>query len=86
MCSIYKSDRKPDTYLYLPYQSSFDDLPDGLTQMWGEPQLVMHLDLDKKQQLALVDIAEVKSKLNEEGYFLQMPPSQEQLAQLIHGK
>ena len=86
MCSIYKSAKKPDTYLYIPYDSKFEDLPEGLTQVWGTPELVMHLDLDKRQSLALADINEVKSKLKEEGYFLQMPPSEEEIARLIAGR
>ncbi|NVK22977.1 MAG: YcgL domain-containing protein [Kangiellaceae bacterium] len=83
MCSIYKSARKPDTYLYIPYSTKFEELPEGLTQVWGEPELVMHVDLDKREKLALADIQEVKSKLDSDGYFLQMPPSQDELAQLI---
>jgi uncharacterized protein YcgL (UPF0745 family) len=85
MCSIYKSAKKPDTYLYVPYETDFEDLPEGLTQVWGEPELVMHLDLNERQSLALCDIAEVKTRLEEEGYFLQMPPSEEEIAQLIAG-
>lgn len=86
MCSIYKSAKKPDTYLYVPYDTDFDELPEGLMNVWGEPELVMHLDLTKRDKLALVDINELKSKLDEEGYYLQMPPSQEELAQIIEGK
>ncbi len=86
MCSIYKSAKKPDTYLYIPYDSKFEDLPEGLIQVWGTPELVMHLDLAKRETLALCDIQEVTQKLEEEGYFLQMPPSEEEIAQLIAGK
>ncbi|WP_251359869.1 YcgL domain-containing protein [Kangiella sp. TOML190] len=83
LSSIYKSAKRPDTYLYVPYQADLADLPETLMAMWGEPELVMHLDLDKKHKLALADINEVKSKLNEEGYYLQMPPSEEDLSRLI---
>ena len=86
MCSIYKSAKKPDTYLYVPYDTKFEDLPEGLVQVWGTPELVMNLDLNSRKSLALCDIEEVKTKLKEEGYFLQMPPSEEEIAQLIAGK
>lgn len=86
MCSIYKSAKKPDTYLYVPYDSKFEDLPEGLIQVWGTPELVMHLDLNERESLALCDIEEVKSKVKEEGYFLQMPPTEEDIARLIAGK
>ncbi|GAA4353540.1 YcgL domain-containing protein [Kangiella taiwanensis] len=85
MCSVYKSAKKPDTYLYVPYDSDFDDLPEGLTSVWGEPELVMHIDLGQRDKLALVDITELKEKLTEDGYYLQMPPTQEELAGLIEG-
>lgn len=85
MCSVYKSAKKPDTYLYVPYDSDFDDLPEGLTRVWGEPELVMHIDLGQRDKLALVDITELKEKLTEDGYYLQMPPTQEELAGLIEG-
>lgn len=86
MCSIYKSAKKPDTYLYIPYDTEFEDLPEGLTQLWGTPELVMHLDLNKRSSLALCSIEEVKARIDEEGYFLQMPPTEEEIAQLIAGK
>lgn len=83
MCSVYKSAKKPDTYLYVPYDSEFEELPEGLTSVWGEPELVMHIDLSKRDKLALVDIKELKARLDEDGYYLQMPPTQEELASLI---
>lgn len=83
MCSIYKSAKRPDTYLYIPFDSKFDELPETLVAMWGEPELVMHLDLEKKDKLALADITEVKSKVSEEGYYLQMPPTDDDLARLM---
>ncbi len=83
MCSIYKSPKKIDTYLYVPFQQDLSDLPETLMAMWGEPELVMHLDLSKKDKLALVQIDDVKQKLEEEGYYLQMPPTDEDLARLI---
>lgn len=86
MCSIFKSPKRPDTYLYTPFQSDFQELPETLLRMWGEPELVMHLDLSKKNKLALADITEAKAKLEKEGYYLQMPPSDEELSRLIHSK
>ena len=83
MCTIYKSKKKPDTYLYVPFGHSFEELPETLVTLWGEPELVMHIDLNQREKLALVDILEVKSKLEAEGYYLQMPPTQEELAAII---
>lgn len=83
MCSIYKSSKRADTYLYVPFNQDLSELPETLMAMWGEPELVMHLDLAKKDKLALVNIDDVKAKLAAEGYYLQMPPTEEDLARLI---
>lgn len=83
MCSIYKSPKRADTYLYVPYEQKLDELPETLMAMWGEPELVMHLDLAKKEKLALVDIDDVKQKMLDDGYYLQMPPTEEDLARII---
>ncbi len=83
MCSVYKSSKRADTYLFVPFNTNLDELPETLMAMWGEPELVMHLDLAKKDKLALADINEVKAKLDEEGYYLQMPPSEDDLARLM---
>ncbi len=83
MCSIYKSSKRLDTYLYVPFNSKLEALPETLMAMWGEPELVMHLDLAKKDKLALVKIEDVKAKLEEDGYYLQMPPTEDDIARLI---
>lgn len=49
-------------------------IPDAIRNTLGHPSFVMHLDLDKRESLARVDIAQVKEKLVEQGYFLQFPP------------
>ena len=68
---------------WLSLPPDFGELPEGLTSVWGEPELVMHIDLDKRDKLALIDINELKIKLEEDGYYLQMPPTQEELAGLV---
>lgn len=83
LCSIYKSPKKLDTYLYIPFKSSFEELPKALMKMWGEPELVMHLDLNSREKLSTADIDEVKAKLEEEGYYLQMPLTQAQIAEMV---
>ena len=73
-CVVYKSDRKPDTYLYLVHQVDFQDLPGELQQTFGDPVKVMNLNLSEKSKLARVDAAVVIRELESKGYFLQLPP------------
>ncbi len=85
-CSIYRSDNKPETYLYLAADVSFEDLPEDLLQIFGEPLLVMNLELGAKGKLAQVNVSTVIKELETNGYFLQLPPkipTEEQITRLI---
>ena len=73
-CLIYRSEKKQETYLYLPVGSPFSDLPDELQEMFGEPKLVMKLEIGQKTRLAQADAESVMKALNDPGYFLQLPP------------
>ncbi len=61
-----------DTY---DTKDSLAVLPKALRQSLGEGKLLMHLDLAAKEKLARVDINEVRSKLESQGYFVQSPPA-----------
>ena len=73
-CLIYRSGKKEETYLYLPVGKSFSDLPEELQQTFGEPFLVMKLDVHADARLARVTPARVLEALDKDGYFLQLPP------------
>ena len=73
-CTVYKSERKPDTYLYLADHCDFQDLPAELQQTFGVPVRVMKLELSEKKRLARVDVSAVMQELKRNGYFLQLPP------------
>lgn len=73
-CLVYRSDKMAETYLYLPFGTAFSDLPEALQLTFGEPSLVMRLDVKVDMKLAQADPAQVISAINEQGYFLQLPP------------
>ena len=73
-CVVYKSDRKPDTYLYLADHCEFQELPGELQQIFGAPVRVMKLELSQTSRLARVDASAVRQELEKNGYFLQLPP------------
>jgi uncharacterized protein YcgL (UPF0745 family) len=73
-CLVYRSSRKQETYLFLPVGAVYDDLPDELRAMFGEPAPVMKLDLEPDTRLAQVEAARVIEALATDGYFLQLPP------------
>jgi uncharacterized protein YcgL (UPF0745 family) len=74
-CDIYKGTKKQEMYLYVPKESGLKKVPDTLLAGFGQPELVMSLLLTKSQKLARVDATSVISALQNQGYFLQMPPS-----------
>lgn len=73
-CSIYKSIKKSDTYLYVEKKDEFDRIPKPLLDMLGRLEFIMILDLDQRDKLAQVESNQVKDSLREQGYFLQLPP------------
>ena len=77
-CFVYKGNRKNDTYLYLTRDGDFSQVPQSLLDMLGQLQKVLSVHLDKKRTLANADINIVKKQLDEQGYYLQLPPSIDQ--------
>jgi uncharacterized protein YcgL (UPF0745 family) len=74
-CKIYRSEKKTDTYLYLSAEMEFNDLPVELQQTFGEPAFVMNLLLSPDHTLARVDTGQVLESLEQQGFYLQLPPS-----------
>jgi uncharacterized protein YcgL (UPF0745 family) len=79
LTAIYKSAKRPDTYLYVPKRDDFSQVPAALLEMFGRAELVTVLDLASRQQLAGADLAKVQQDLAERGFYLQLPPPQEDL-------
>ena len=79
LCAIYKSPRKDQTYLFVKTRDDFSSVPEPLMQTFGTPSLVTLTNLATKDKLAFADIATVKNNLNEQGYYLQLPPPKEDL-------
>lgn len=79
LCTIYKSSKKSETYLFVEKRDDFSAVPKPLMELLGTPILVMTLDLTKRESLAQADLEKVKSELNDKGFYLQLPPPQENL-------
>ena len=48
-------------------------------QMFGRPELVTILALDKHERLGMVDKQKLIEELSEKGFYLQVPPKEENL-------
>lgn len=79
LCVVYKSTKKEHTYLYVKTRDDFSAVPEPLMLTFGTPTLVTLINLATKEKLAFADLSKVKLNLNEQGYYLQLPPPKEDL-------
>ena len=79
LCTVYKSAKKQQTYLFIKKRDDFSELPEALMATFGKPIMVTVLNLATKTKLAYADIDKVKQQLVKQGYYLQLPPPQEDL-------
>lgn len=75
LCFVYKSLRKSDTYLYVNKRDDFTAVPDTLKQMLGDLEYIMEVDLDQRKRLAQTDSRQVRQQLQQQGFYLQLPPA-----------
>ncbi|TKI08357.1 YcgL domain-containing protein [Martelella alba] len=78
-CVIYRSSKRDQTYLYVENKDDFSRVPPELMAQFGKPVLSMLLPLNGSKKLAAADINKVKKDLEEQGYYLQLPPPPENL-------
>ncbi len=74
---MFRSSQKDFTYIYLLAGHDFDDLPDTLKELFGQPEFVMDLKLTPERKLAYSDVKQVMQNLSEQGYHLQLPPKED---------
>ncbi len=72
---VYKSQRKPDTFLYLARRDDFDSVPAPLREPLGALDFVLEVALTPERRLAREDAAVVRRNLVERGFHIQFPPS-----------
>jgi uncharacterized protein len=73
---VYKSLRKPDTYLYLRERDAFALLPEAVLAPLGRLAFVMEVALTPERKLARADAALVRHNLGTRGFHLQFPDTQ----------
>lgn len=78
-CSIYKSSKKDEMYLYIsrPSEEDFDALsvlPEAVRNAFGRATFVMNLELNEGRKLARANVLHVIDSIETKGFFLQMPP------------
>ena len=78
ICSIYRSPRKNEMYLYVLKSDALERVPVELLSAFGKPQHAFDLVLTPERTLAREDIHAVLANLEKQGYHLQMPPAEDE--------
>ena len=72
-CAVYKSQRKDETYVFIPTTESLSNLPETLLNVLGEAELVMTLKLTPEKKMARGTAKDILNSIEEQGFHLQMP-------------
>lgn len=78
ICEVFKSPRKDEMYLYVDKRQGLKDVPDVLLERFGEPRSVMTMLLTPDKPLARVRAEDVIAAIEEQGFYLQMPPAKDE--------
>jgi uncharacterized protein YcgL (UPF0745 family) len=77
-CIVYRSRKKSDAYLYVPRGADGDGdlsrVPSALRTLLGALEHALVLELTPERRLANADVTQVMRALDENGYYLQLPP------------
>ena len=72
-CTVYKSLKKDETYVFMPKGSGVADLPSELIKVLGETEKVMRLILTPEKKMARSNAKEIIKSIEKQGFHLQMP-------------
>ena len=78
-CFVYRSEKKQGMFLYLREKDDFSCVPESLIKLLGETTYSFEFDLNQDKKMVKVEAKEVMKTMDENGYFLQMPPPKSEL-------
>jgi uncharacterized protein len=76
-CYVYKSLKKDLLFLYTATQDDFSCVPEELLKNFGAMEFVLEMELTPERKLAKEDSKQVLASLQEKGFFVQLPPSED---------
>lgn len=74
-CYIYKSLRKPETYLFVLQENDFSRVPETLLEALGQLEKVIDIELTPERKLARGNANQIMEDLKQNGFHLQLPPN-----------
>ncbi len=73
---VYRSSKRPGTYIYLRERDAFSVLPAALTVGLGTLEFALEFELSADRKLATQDAERVLQNLQEVGFHVQFPPNE----------
>lgn len=74
ICQVFRSPKEEGMYLYVKKEEGITRVPQELLTLFGTPQPAMVLLLTPDKKLARVSVEKVAECLEQQGYYLQLPP------------
>ena len=74
LVKVYRTRRRTDLYLYVDHAEDLTRVPEELLARFGEPVVALSVNLTPDRKLARAGAPEVLAAIEEQGYFLQLPP------------
>ncbi len=75
---IYRSRKEDGMYLYVKKEEGLTRIPDDLLKLFGKPEPAMVLVLTPEKKLAHAKVDLVMEQIEEKGFYLQLPPRDQQ--------
>ena len=77
LCSVFKSDKVDEMFLYVDKNQGFSRVPEALLKSFGKPVHALTFLLEPGRRLAREDADKVLANILSHGYHLQLPPVRE---------
>ena len=74
---VFRSSKKDDMYIYVAKEDGLAVVPEELMSRFGKGIPAMVLLLNKDKKLARTDGEKVLAAINEQGFYLQLPPAKD---------
>jgi uncharacterized protein len=78
LCSVYRSNKREGMYLYVRRGDDLRELPEALLKAFGPPVPAMDMMLTAEKKLARAEASVVMAQIREQGFYLQMPPAEQE--------
>ncbi|WP_417566798.1 YcgL domain-containing protein [Marinobacter sp.] len=75
--SVFRSSKKSDTYIFVRRGQEWEELPESLRGIFGQPIHSMDLIMTPGRKLARTTGKQVLEAIGEKDFFLQMPEEQD---------